>query len=280
MPLSCVPYTSKHGAPHSSSMLRAVLHAEVGADQAHAEALRIDAHLVARDQRHVAQVGRETEDHVDAPRLHDLDLAARRRGGAAARHHRHRARIAPQRLARRDAAVGEPQRIGHQHQVAGPHAVQREAAPAQDRHRLAVLRRVEHGPRQARRAAARLQHQRHARPVRGRDAHEVPERRIAFDALADVVHVVGRNFFEIVEPADVAGLDAGVAPVALKERDFPAAPHRLEEPALLQRAQLVARHAERGAEVIGRRRVVARELLEIERARVPGYRSGLHRDLT
>ncbi len=167
MPLSCVPYMSKHGASHSVFDLLAIFAAEMRADQPDAERANVDSHLVARDQRHVPQVRGKAEDDVDLPRLDQLDLPPRRRGGAAAGHHRNRTGVTPQRFARCHAAVGQTERIRHQHQIAGPNAVQRKAAPAENRHRLAVHRCIQHRARQAGRAAAGLQHQRHALAVFG-----------------------------------------------------------------------------------------------------------------
>jgi hypothetical protein len=141
----------------------------------------------------MTQVRRKAEDDIDAPGLGDLDLPPSRRGGAAAGHHRHRAGVAPQGFARRDGAVAEAQRVGDHHHVARTHALQGEAAAAEDRHDLAILRRVKHRPRQSRRAAAGLQHQRHARAVGGRDAHEVAEGRMALDALAQFLHGIARQ---------------------------------------------------------------------------------------
>ena len=200
----------------------------------------------------------------------DLDLPPGRRGGAAAGHDRHRAHVFPQDLAVAHAAVGEAERERDQHQVAGPHALHGVAPRAEDRHHLAVLRRVQHRPRQAGGAAAGLQDERHRIRPAGRDPHEIAERRMRLDALADVLDRVGRNLRQVVEALDVARLHAGGAPMALEERDFPAAPHGLQEAPFLQRAQLVARGAEHAAEEVGRRRIVARDTREIERVLVPG----------
>src|SRR5699024_5208710 len=81
---------------------------------------------------------------------------------------------------------------------------------------------------------------------------------------------VRRNAREIVEATDVAGLEAGRSPVPLEERNLPAALHRREETLLLPGADLVAREAEHLAEVVRRRRELARERFVVERAEQPG----------
>ena len=243
----------------------AVLDAEMGAEQAQAEAFGIDPELVARDQRHVPQVRREPEYDVDAPRLGKFDLAPRRRRSAAARHHRQRAGIFPDRFASHETAVGQTQRVGDEHAVARLHALHRQAPSAEYRHGLAVLRRIEHGPRQTGSPAARLQHERHARAVGGCHAHEIAERWIALYARADVVHGVRRDLRQIIQALDVAGLHAGRAPVPLEKRDLPRALHLRDKTLLLQRAQLLARHAVNGIVERGRRGIVSGEPGEVER---------------
>ena len=49
----------------------------------------------------------------------------------------------------------------------------------------------------------------------------------------------GAGALQVVEAADVTRLEAGRAPVALEERDLPAALHGREEALVLQRAQFV-----------------------------------------
>src|SRR5207302_10886531 len=150
-------------------------------NRADAEAVRVDAELLFRHDGQMPQIRWKAEDDIRAPGLGDLDLATRRRRRATAGHDGYRAGVAPQGFTRRDRAVAEPKRVGDHYHVARPHALQREAAAAEDRHDLAILRRVEHRPRQARRAAARLKHQRHALAIGGRGTPEGAEGRVALD---------------------------------------------------------------------------------------------------
>ena len=250
--------------------LFAAVHSEMRAQELDAKRARIDAQLVPRNEGHVSKIRREAQNHVDAPGLDDLDLPPRRRVGAAAGHHRNGAGVAPQRFARRHAAIAEAKRIRHEHHVAGGDPMQREATAAENRHRLAILRAVEHRTRQAGRAAARLQHERHPLAIFGRDSHEVAERRIARDAVANLGDAVGWDSSQVVERSNRSRSEPRRAPMTLEERNLPAALYRFQEALFLQCAQLVARHLERRPEVIRRRWVVARELIEIERAPIPG----------
>jgi hypothetical protein len=85
-----------------------------------------------------------------------------------------------------------------------------------------------------------------------------------------VLDRIGGNLRQVVEALDIARLDSGRAPMALEEGDFPAALQGLLETPLLQCADFIARSAEDTAEEVRRRRIVARDLLEIERAMIPG----------
>src|SRR6266550_2281594 len=239
-------------------------------ERANTEAVRVDAELLFRHDGQMPQIRWKTEDDIHAPGLGDLNLATRRRRRAAAGHDGYGAGVAPQGFARRDPAVTEPKRVGDHYHVARPHALQGEAAAAEDRHDLAILRRVEHRPRQARRAAARLQHQRHALAIGGRDTHEVAEGRVALDALAQLFHRVGRKLGQINEPMDIAWLEADAAPMPLEKRNLPPALDRRQEARFLTLAQLVAGNAKDLVEVIRRRREVPRQRIEIERAPIPG----------
>ena len=49
MPLSCVPYMSKHGASHRLFDLPAIFAAEMRADQPDAERSNVDSHFIACD---------------------------------------------------------------------------------------------------------------------------------------------------------------------------------------------------------------------------------------
>ncbi len=81
----------------------------------------------------------------------------------------------------------------------------------------------------------------------------------------------GGSFARSSSPRMSPGCEAHRAPVALEERDLPAALHGRKETLLLQRAEFVARHPRGRAEVVGRRRIVARELIEVERTPVPRH---------
>ena len=199
-------------------------------------------------------------------------LPARRRVRTAAGHDTDRPGIEPQRFARTHAAVAEAHRIRAQHHVAGAHADHRKAPRADDRHRLPILRRVEHRTRHASGSAARLQHQWKARSVLRSDAHEIAERRMLFDAAPKIAHVVRRHLGQVVQAANVARLEGRIAPMALKEGNLPPALHRCQEAALLQRAKLVSAKLCGRSKVVGRRRVIAFELRKIQRARVPRSR--------
>src|ERR1700674_3586594 len=238
--------------------------------RADAEAMGVDAELLLRHDGEVPQIRWKAEDDIHAPGLGDLDLATRRRRRTTAGHDGHRAGVAPQGFARRDRAVAEAQGVGDHHNVARPHALQGEASPAEDRHDLAILRRVKHRPRQSGRAAARLQHQRHAGAVGGGDAHEVAEGWVALDALAPLFHRVRRKLCQINQPTDIAWLETDAAPVPLEKRNLPPALDRRQEARLLTLAQLVAGNAKDLVEVIRWRREVPRERIEIERAPIPG----------
>src|ERR1700682_2051401 len=239
-------------------------------ERANAEAVRVDAELLLRHDGQMPQIRWKAEDDLHAPGLGDLDLATRRRRRPAAGHDGYRAGVAPQGFARRDRAVTEPERVGDHHHVARSHALQGEAAATEDRHDLAILRRVEHRPRQARRAAARLQHQRHARAIGWRDAHEVAEGRVALDALAQLFHGVRRKLGQINQPTDIAWLEADAAPMPLEKRNLPPALDRRQEARLLTLAQLVAGNAKDLREIIRWRREVPGEPVEVERAPIPG----------
>ena len=252
-------------------MLVAILQAEMGAEE---RIPRLRGSMPISSRATIAMWRRydgKPRITLHAPGLDDLDLAPRRRVGAAAGHHRHRAGVTPHRLARRHAAVAEAERVRDQHQVAGTHAVQREAASAEDRHRLAILRRIEHRPRQAGGAAARLQHQRHALAVGGREAHEIAERRIALDAVANLRHAVRRE------------LRAGRRAIGCRRPRCPAPQWRWKNgishraspsPGIAFPAARAIRRAtgETRMEIVRRRRVVARERIEVERAPIPGHR--------
>ncbi len=111
--------------------------------------------------------------------------------------------------------------------------------------------------------------ERHARAVGGRNPHEVAERRKALDAVAQMADVVRRHFLQVVQAANVTGRETGVFPVPLEERDLPSARHRRQKSFFLQCPQCIARKLRRRLEVIRRRRIVALELREVDRLRVP-----------
>ena len=50
--------------------------------------------------------------------------------------------------------------------------------------------------------------------------------------------VVRRHFLQVVQAADVAGLETGALPMPLEERNLPSALHRRQEAFFLPRAQL------------------------------------------
>ena len=112
----------------------------------------------------------------------------------------------------RHAAVAEPERVGDHDAVARMHAVQREATPAQDRHDLAIARRVSMGRGSpvvpllvAARAAC-------AAPFGGRSSMKSPKGGPASMLSRNPCTVYGGSFVEIVQAAYVAGLEACAAP--------------------------------------------------------------------
>ena len=74
-------------------------------------------------------------------------------------------------------------------------------------------------------------------------AVEVTQRRRERHAVHHLLLAECRQLGDVLQPADVARLDALCAPQPLVERDQPRALHQLGKALLLQREQLVARAA-------------------------------------
>src|SRR5262245_66288393 len=97
---------------------------------------RIDLELVARDETHVPQIGREADEELRLPRLEELDLAACGRLRARAGHHRDGAGIFPDALAREYSAIAQSHRQRHLHEVEWTNTLQVAPRSGHDVHPL------------------------------------------------------------------------------------------------------------------------------------------------
>ena len=226
---------------------------------------RIDLELVARDQAHVPQIGRETDQELRLPRLDQLDLTPRRGLRARAGHDRDRTGVLPDALACEHPAVGQAHGQGDLHEIERTHALHIEPAAGDDVHHLAIARGKDHRPRQTGGSAAGLQDQRQRRMLGRIDADIIRPWRIVARALAHVVHGERRDAGQVIEAADVARLHPLRRPVATIERHLPGAFHLAQEPLLLHCAHFVARQPIRAAEIVRWRREFAPQRLEVER---------------
>src|SRR5579872_5685750 len=215
---------------------------------------RVKFEFIARNAAEMPDIGRKGCEEIDLPGPHDLDLTTARGLAPGAGDDRDRARVFPEAFAKQKAGIRKACRQRNLDPIKGTDALQVHASSCVDIHHLAVTRRVKHGSRKARRAAAGLQYQRHWFVDVRIDADQIAPWRMPFDAVAEVVNGKGGQAPQVIETFDVASFNAGISPVALVERDRPGPLDLVTKTAFLQAVKPVARHHIDGVEILWSRR--------------------------
>ena len=242
--------------------------AEAAAHELGLELLEIAAKLVPAHLGELSHVLRPRVPDRRAPLESQLELAARRRHRARPRGQDERAQIVVRGLVGAPTGILKPGRVGGLEHVARPHAVQVEDPCQREPVKLPFDRPIERRARRARRAPRRLQLERQGLEVAEAGAMNQAERRVLLLVLLDVVGVERGQLADVVDAADVAGLDALRRPQLLVERVPPAALHAFEEAPVLQVPQLLRRPGvDRPLEHV-RHRVVAPQLVPVDRAMI------------
>ena len=229
---------------------------------------RVDPEFVPRDQGHVPQVRRETDEKLALPCFEQFDLAARRRLRPGARHHRHGTGIFPYSFAGQQAAVGEAERKTDLNEIEWTYALHEEPATGHDVHHLAIARAEDHRTRQSRCPAACLDNERQRLILQRINPHVIRPKRLLLKSSPQIVHGEWRNFDQVLDRADVARLHAIRAPILPIERHLPGPLHLPKETLVLNFADLLRRPLIRPFEVFVGGREFLPQRIEIERGRI------------